>query len=172
MTSKCLKMLWATKGQYLSKPFYSKCARNQKLTFGDTTSACCFISLCEIFKTLGNGFRIQITSPILIRWNPTTYLLTPLFKTFLSAVHIWLIYSIFSQREIWIKFCSMPTQSGGEEKWKKGREKECVVALTQPFSNCFEEERNKVCFNLLFFTQSLRKWPARLLISWEQPVYF
>ena len=38
MTSKCLKMLWATKGQYLSKPFYSKCARNQKLTFGDTTS--------------------------------------------------------------------------------------------------------------------------------------
>ena len=134
--------------------------------------ACCFISLCEIFKTLGNGFRIQITSPILIRWNPTTYLLTPLFKTFLSAVHIWLISSVFSQREIWIKFCSMPTQSGGEKMWKKGREKECVVALTQPFSNCFEEERNKVCFNLLFFTQSLRKWPARLLISWEQPVYF
>ena len=38
MTSKCLKMLWDTKGQYLSKPFYSKCAQNQKPTFGDSTS--------------------------------------------------------------------------------------------------------------------------------------
>ena len=31
-------MLWDTKGQYLSKPFYSKCAQNQKPTFGNTTS--------------------------------------------------------------------------------------------------------------------------------------
>ena len=31
-------MLWDTKCQYLSKPFYSKCAQNQKLTFGDSTS--------------------------------------------------------------------------------------------------------------------------------------
>ena len=31
-------MLWDTKGQFLSKPFYSKCAQNQKLTFGDSTS--------------------------------------------------------------------------------------------------------------------------------------
>ena len=38
MTSKYLKMLRDTKGQYLSKPFYSKCAQNQKPTFGDSTS--------------------------------------------------------------------------------------------------------------------------------------
>ena len=35
----CLKMPWDTLGQYLSKPFYSKGAQNQKPTFGDSTSA-------------------------------------------------------------------------------------------------------------------------------------